>query len=348
MAQVRAAFIQEPRLGRCTSASILKSLTRLARTGLVPDGQHAALIPRGQECTDSVDYKGLIEIIRRNGFAKWVHADIVYENDDFLEDTGKVVHHRIDRRKPRGEPICAYAIVDDCNGVRHSDVMSIAEVEHTRNTYAGNNPAWRKSWPAMVKKTVLRRLIKFLPTTPELIQAINAIDEVDAPMLNGGSPAIPTKRFDKREAAEVLFGSPAEKAADLDDIPFDCPAEEVPVDAQPVEESAPPAQAPVEEPAPVQAPEAPGKTEPEGLSKKYAEGGAPTKKADYAHFIEQQAREAGIPNGALVRRALYELGHNPDLEDHLVDLTKDQLVKAAEGIDTVIETAERLRDQARE
>ena len=77
------ALTRTPKLAECTPASLMKCLLDLSAMGLEPDGRRAHLIPYGTEATLIIDYKGLVELIRRSGDVVSVRAETVCEKDHF-------------------------------------------------------------------------------------------------------------------------------------------------------------------------------------------------------------------------------------------------------------------------
>jgi recombination protein RecT len=223
------AMMRTPKLMGCSQESLFSCLLSLSQMGLEPDGRRAHLIPfedrkRGTTvCTLIVDYKGLAELIMRSGEVSYLHADIVCENDEFDVDMGQIFHHRVDYRKPRGKAYAAYATAKMRDGTTKSEVMTRDEVESIRGrSRAGQSGPWVTDWNEMAKKTVFRRLSKWLPLSPELRDRIEADDELQ-PVGAITAPQIPVGDFMQIEA-------PAEPEADQspndDNVPMGDPQPE--------------------------------------------------------------------------------------------------------------------------
>lgn len=165
-------------LSSCTDESIVKSLMDLSQLGLEPDGRKAHLIPYGRECTVVIDYKGIVELIMRTGLVSRIQADVVCENDEFEFNMGEVVKHKIDFRKPRGEMYAVYSIVYFKDGTKRCECMSRDEVEKIRSrSKAGKSGPWMTDFNEMAKKTVFKRLSKWIPISSEMRDAIEIDDE---------------------------------------------------------------------------------------------------------------------------------------------------------------------------
>lgn len=154
----------------------MKCLLDLSATGLEPDGRRAHLIPYGNECTLIIDYKGLVELIRRSGEVTSLRAETVCEFDEFDWINGEITH-KVDWRSPRGEVQAVYAEAKLKSGEAQSSVMTREEVEAIRErSKAGRNGPWVTDWAEMAKKTAVRRLSKMLPLSSEVSQSISADD----------------------------------------------------------------------------------------------------------------------------------------------------------------------------
>src|SRR4029077_14561878 len=89
------ATLKNPKLLACTQESLLNCLLELSAIGLEPDGRRAHLIPFKDQCTLLIDYKGIAELLRRNGDVAYIHCDVVCENDhfDYRFGTGGKLEH---------------------------------------------------------------------------------------------------------------------------------------------------------------------------------------------------------------------------------------------------------------
>lgn len=219
------AINRTPKLAQCTQSSLLQCLYDLSAVGLEPDGRRAHLIPYKDKCTLILDYKGIVELVRRSGDVSDLHADVICENDEFsyVFGTGSHLKHKIDLRKPRGAVIGAYSYVRLKDGSDSFEVLQKDEIEAVRKrSMAGNSGPWVSDWNEMAKKTAFRRHSKWLPLSPELRDALEKEDE---------TPALsPEARADM---AKPVFGSVA-------DIPAEAtPAQEpTPEPAQATEQAA--------------------------------------------------------------------------------------------------------------
>lgn len=186
------ALTRTPKLADCTPASLMKCLLDLSAMGLEPDGRRAHLIPYAQECTLVIDYKGLIELIRRSGDIVSIRSETVCENDEFEWQDGEITH-RINWRKNRGHVEAVYAEAVMKSGEKQTAVMTREEIEGIRNrSKAGKSGPWVTDFAEMAKKTVVRRLSKMLPLSSEIMEHVSRDDEQYAPKpMRDVTPKVP-------------------------------------------------------------------------------------------------------------------------------------------------------------
>lgn len=163
------AVQENPALLDADRKSLFLACQRAAQDGLMPDGREAALVPYGKE----IQYQPMIQGIRKKlaqaGFD--IRADIVYERDEFSFESGDnpQIIHRPNVFGDRGKIIGAYAIATDLNtGEKWRETMSIEELERVRNAARSkNSPAWTTWKTEMYRKTVAKRLRKYLPISDD-------------------------------------------------------------------------------------------------------------------------------------------------------------------------------------
>lgn len=178
-------FNKNPKLLECEKMSIYACFMTASQLGIEVDGRRAHLIPfenrkKGiTECTLIIDYKGLVELVYRTGNVAMIHADMVCEFDEFEYDKGIVLRHKIDFRKERGKAFAFYAMIRFKDGTEKYDVMTREDVDDVRARSRGKDSApWTEHYVEMAKKTVFRRLAKWVPLSPEQRDAVEADDDV--------------------------------------------------------------------------------------------------------------------------------------------------------------------------
>lgn len=177
------ALTRTPKLAECTQESFMKCLLDLSAMGLEPDGRRAHLIPYENrkegytECQLIVDYKGLVELIRRSGDVISIRSETVCEKDDFGWKDG-IVSHNINWREDRGKLQAVYAEAVMKGGEKQTAVMTLAEIEAIKKrSRASSFGPWVTDYNEMAKKTVVRRLSKMLPLSSEIMDHVAKDDD---------------------------------------------------------------------------------------------------------------------------------------------------------------------------
>lgn len=166
------ALMKTPKLMDCTPESVIQCMLHCSALGLEPDGRRAHLIPYGTTCTLVLDYKGMVELAKRSGDVSNIFAQIVCDKDSFEWENGEV-KHRIDWRNPRGEMYAAYAVVCYKDGGKQTEVMTKFEIDaiRKRSKASGSGP-WVTDYNEMARKTVVRRVLKMVTLSPEIVDAM--------------------------------------------------------------------------------------------------------------------------------------------------------------------------------
>lgn len=171
------AVTTNPALAKCTPLSIATSLAKVAQLGL-DVGDTAHLVPFGSDATCVVDYKGLVKLMCDAG-ARKVEAREVREGDTFRYQYGSDPRlEHTPSTKGGGRVTHYYAVVWLRGGVTQFEVMTAEEVDTLRARYSrqwkGENPG-----PWYGRKTLIRRLAKYVPKTPRLALALDQEDQID-------------------------------------------------------------------------------------------------------------------------------------------------------------------------
>ena len=180
MARIAATEVRKNKaLLNTEPTSFLGSVMQAAQLGLEPGSAlgQAYLVPYGNQCQLIIGYKGMIDLARRSGQVLSLNAYAVREGDDFSFQLGLKpdIHHvpslEADRIK---KPITyVYAVATLKGGGYQFEVMSRAEVEAVRAKAKSKN-IWNTYFEEMAKKTVIRRLFKYLPVSIETLEITNA------------------------------------------------------------------------------------------------------------------------------------------------------------------------------
>lgn len=168
---------QNPKLAQCNQESLLGALMVSAQLGLEPGvlGQ-CYLIPYGRECQFQIGYKGMIELLRRSGQLKDIYAYSVYENDEFEMTYGldRDLKHKPNLQN-KGNFIGCYCVAVLKDDARAFEYMTKEEIEAHGKKFSktyGNGP-WKTDFEAMAHKTVVKRMLKWLPLSVEFLEMAN-------------------------------------------------------------------------------------------------------------------------------------------------------------------------------
>jgi recombination protein RecT len=169
-------------------ASLMTSLMEAARLGLEPGTKEYALTPRKNKGRPTVvgiiGYEGHIELIYRAGAVTSVKAELVRVNDVFqYNPSDDRPIHKVDWFSDRGEVRGSYAYAEMVGGgTSKVVVIGPAEIERARAASAGSHQPdspWVKDFGAMVLKTAVRQLQKWVPTSAEYRrEQLRAVAEV--------------------------------------------------------------------------------------------------------------------------------------------------------------------------
>lgn len=168
---------KNPELANCNPASLMSAILLSAQLGLeVGTFGHCYFIPYKQQVQFQIGYRGLIELIMRSGKVTNVFAHPVYSNDEFSVELGckPDIVHKPFMNGDRGELVSFYAVAVLRDGAPQFEWMSLQEVNEHRKQYskAGNSSPWNTAFVEMAKKTVVKRLSKFLPLSVEIFKGI--------------------------------------------------------------------------------------------------------------------------------------------------------------------------------
>ena len=185
---VGVAMSRTPKLAECSPMSVLSCVMTLAELGLAPNTLGTAyLIPFNNrqagvmECQLVIGYRGLVELARRSGQLSSLQAEVVREADEWELEFGLDAKLRHVPKGNMKSPIArAYAIARFKDGAHQVAVMEREEIDAIRKqSKAGGGGPWKDHYAEMAKKTVIRRLCKLLPLTPEVESKIAIVDSTE-------------------------------------------------------------------------------------------------------------------------------------------------------------------------
>ncbi len=167
-------------LNKASKESKLQAVSNLALTGLTlnPVLKLAYLIPRyqngGVQCCVEPSYQGLVKLVTDTGSAKTVYSHVVNEGDEFevLLGTRTEIIHKPRFTSKTVTHVYAVAVLDD--GSTQVEIMTLDQIHDIRamsESYKAfkakktKSCVWEDHYGEMAKKTVIKRLVKYLPKT---------------------------------------------------------------------------------------------------------------------------------------------------------------------------------------
>ena len=179
---------KNPTLMNCNPASLMSAILLSAQLGLeVGTFGHCYFIPYKQQVQFQIGYRGLIELILRSGKITNVFAHPVYSNDEFSVELGCApnITHKPAMSRDRGELVSFYAVAVLRDGSPQFEWMTVEEVKEHRDQYskAGGSSPWNTAFVEMGKKTVVKRLSKYLPLSVEIFKGIGQDEQTKSEII---------------------------------------------------------------------------------------------------------------------------------------------------------------------
>jgi recombination protein RecT len=219
------AIQNNPDILKAERQSILSSCMKAAQDGLVLDGREAALVIMGGKASYMPMVAGIMKLVRNSGQLSSLTAQTVHENDKFsynpAADTAP--QHEPDWFGTRGKVIGVYAVAKLKDGNTVVEIMSRDDIEaiRKRSRASGAGP-WVTDWNEMARKTVIRRISKYLPKSTDrdddarVFQAIERDDEDYDLTEQPEAPAQKPKRT--KRAADILNAKTIEVDPDTGEV----------------------------------------------------------------------------------------------------------------------------------
>ena len=209
---------KNPALLECDPNSFLGAVIQASQLGLEIDDNlgYGYLTPSFNKKTGKkevqfrIGYRGLIELARRSGKLKNITAKVVYENEPFEIEYGlteNLKHKPLPPSKRGVNIVGAYAIATMNDGAKVFEFLWEEEIEKIKKsspTNLKNDSPWFNYEEEMMKKTVIRKMMKYLSLSPETTKAA-VIDEY-------GEAGINTKDMFIKPEDNKAFGMTEPKA----------------------------------------------------------------------------------------------------------------------------------------
>jgi recombination protein RecT len=225
---------KNPKLQKCDPFSFIAAVIQCAQLGLEPGSGlgHAYLVPYGPECTMISGYKGLAELARRSGEVKTLFADLVMPGDKFyfgvknsvpILDWEPTAEDRDAKHATHGFATAVFK-----SGEAQPTMMTRAQIDaigsvSLKKAYNPAQSPWTLHYGEMAKKTVVRRLAKLLPQSPEFVRIQELDDAADSgtqlrmllePLVEAG---VVDENYDIEPEKQAPLATPKEQDAKKDE-----------------------------------------------------------------------------------------------------------------------------------
>ena len=154
-------------LSKFSQQEIIAGLIKGASLGLEFINKECYLIPYGSKLNYQTSYTGEMKLAKKYSSRpiKEIYAKLIREGDVFEEMiiNGEQTFNFKPLPLNDGAIIGAFAAVIYRDGGMNFEVMGLKELENTRkHSKASNSPAWKDFTGEMYRKTVIRRLCKYI------------------------------------------------------------------------------------------------------------------------------------------------------------------------------------------
>lgn len=219
--QVATTLINRtPGLQKCSFESIIGVWLTASQLGLelTPQLGLAYAVPfwnkktKRNEAQFIIGYRGMLALARRSGEVETAYAFEVYENDDFSYSLGldPDIQHT-PATGDRGMMTHVYAVMKYKGGGHNFVVMSRDDVDKIRKrSQAGDSDysPWNTDYEAMARKTAIRQLFKYAPTSTEILTAMAADGGVASERAVSETGEIDLNEIEQTEAEVVEDEAP--------------------------------------------------------------------------------------------------------------------------------------------
>lgn len=218
-------FNKNPKLLETTFESRLAAVVNIANIGLTlnPVAKEAYLIPRynkvirGVECTLEPGYVGLVKLLTDAGSINSIVTNVVYENDkeftiNLADNVMPVVHRPELVKAKKGAVIGCYSLATLPDGTKQVEWMDIDELYRIRGrseTYSAflagkiTSCVWATDETEMMRKTVVKRIYKYLPRTDRMAKVDEAIGLDNTSYNNDAILSVPVLQLPKAEVLAI-------------------------------------------------------------------------------------------------------------------------------------------------
>lgn len=182
-------------LQKCSTQSIIESFLNVANVGLTlnPALNFAYLVPRYDRaiksfvCTLMPSYQGLVKLLTDTGAVTSVSCHLYRDGDEFEFQLGTdaYVNHR-PKIGNKGEVLAVYAVATMPDGGKQIEIMAKEEIDSIRDLSDSwkaymkgkiSSCVWLDHYGEMARKTVVKRMVKYLPKSKGYDLVAKAIEQ---------------------------------------------------------------------------------------------------------------------------------------------------------------------------
>jgi len=197
------AVSRNPALANCSRKSLFMACYEAAEVGLdfTPAKGWAYIVPFKGQATFMPGYRGFIELATRTERISHIEAHEVFSCDkiEIRKGTNPEISHVMDITGRRDAVVIgAYAIATYANGQKQFDFMTIDELNKIQSR-AKTQIVWTSDAGEMRKKTVVRRLQKYLPVSSDRMAKAMEYDDRVAGVREPEYKVLSTEEGLKRE-----------------------------------------------------------------------------------------------------------------------------------------------------
>lgn len=206
------AVSQSPKLQECSPLSICGAVMQAGILGLEPTSAlgECFLVPffnkranggrGGMEAQLIVGYHGKIKLVANSGELMGIKVSPVRQNDEFQFDDGlePFVSHKYHHIQNRGPVVGYWAGARLKSGFTSIVYMSVNECEEHRDQFAMTKTkdgtifgVWKDNFDAMALKTVVHKVLKYLPKSVRAATAWNLDERAEAGLPQKFSVEVP-------------------------------------------------------------------------------------------------------------------------------------------------------------
>jgi recombination protein RecT len=180
MRTIVGAVQNNPSILKCNRSSIYAACQKAAQDGLILDGREAAIVQFKGSAQYMPMVAGLLKKLRNSGQISTITAQTVHEKDKFAYNPANddVPDHQPDWFGERGPMIGVYAVAKMKDGGSVVELMNMEQIAKVRGVSRASGRGPWSEWPEeMAKKSVLRRIAKYLPSSADLDQMLEHDNE---------------------------------------------------------------------------------------------------------------------------------------------------------------------------